>query len=394
MSRKLTHEEFIIKLERQNKHFGGGEFDIIDKYINCSTKVRCRCFLGHIWAVTPAHLLHDGCGCPFCSGNAAWIGFNDLWTVRPDVAKLLKNPEDGYILRHNSNKKVEFVCPKCNSIILKPVYEVSNQGLSCSMCSDGVSYPNKFGRALLAQLPIEDFECEYSPQWARPYRYDNYFKYQGQSYILEMDGAFHFEEKPYSKLSLEERMIMDDIKTQNAINQGIVIIRIDCRISKLDYIKESILQSHLSQLFDLSSVDWNACDKSSCTSLVKMACDLYMSGINNTATIGKTLCVTRKAVIDYLKRGARVGWCNYSADDAIRKRGFKPILAIDLNSNTVYKFDNAKVCVDALSKLYNIHMRYDCIVRARLNDRPYKGFKFTYVNNTIQNDFKEENTNG
>lgn len=243
MSRRLTHEEFLEKLKAQNTYFANGKFGIIEEYINYTTKMNCECYMGHKWSVTPAHLLHDGSGCPYCHGHAIWRGFNDLWTTRPDVARLLKNPDDGYRFGYNSNKKVEFVCPKCNFIITKPIYEVSNQRLSCSMCADGVSYPNKFGRALLKQLPITNLKCEYSPQWAHPYRYDNYFKYKGQSYIVEMDGAFHFEEKTCSSLSLNEVMRVDKIKTEMATQHGLIVIRIDCRISEFDYIRQSILQS-------------------------------------------------------------------------------------------------------------------------------------------------------
>lgn len=390
MSKKLTHKEFIEKLKIQNKHFANGKFNIIGEYVNSVTKINCECCLGHLWSVTPAHLLHDGCGCPYCCGNAIWRGFNDLWTTRPDVAKLLKNHNDGYKFGQHSNQKVEFICPKCSCVVIKSINDVSRQGLSCSMCADGVSYPNKFGRSLLKQLPIEDFKCEYSPKWAHPYRYDNYFKYKGQSYILEMDGAFHFEEKPYSKLSLDERIRIDDIKTEIATKHGVIVMHIDCRISKFDYIKKSILQSGLSQLFDLSSIDWNLCDKISCNSLVKTACDLYASGIHSTTMIGKILCISSKATLDYLKRGTRVGWCNYTPWSYMQK----PITVIDLNDNIIHIFDSVKICTNELSQLYNIPMRYDCILRACENDKPYKGFKFRYIYNAQQNDLKGVMLNG
>lgn len=393
MSKKLTHKEFIDKLKIQNRHFADGKFSIIDEYVNSTTKINCKCYLGHIWSVTPAHLLHDGCGCPYCYGNAIWRGFNDLWTVRSDVAKLLKNHNDGYKFGEHSNQKAEFICLKCNCVIIKSIDEVSRQGLSCSMCADGVSYPNKFARALLKQLSVEEFKCEYSPRWAHPYRYDNYFKYKGQPYILEMDGAFHFEEKAYSKLSLDERIQIDNIKTEMAAKQGIIVIRIDCRISNFDYIKTSILNSELNQLFDLCSVDWDLCDKISCNSLVKTACDLYMSGIYSTTTIGKMLCVSSKAVLEYLKRGVRIGWCNYTTEDAVRRRIKniqKPIVAINSNDKIVHMFDSVKICTDELSRLYNTSMRYECVLRACGNDRLYKGFRFKYINNTQQNDLKGE----
>ena len=397
MSKKLTHEEFIDKLKIQNKHFADGKFSIIGQYVNSVTKINCKCCLDHLWSVTPAHLLHDNCGCPYCCGNAIWKGFNDLWTTRPDIAKLLKNHNDGYKFGEHSNQKAEFICPKCNCVIVKSIDDVSRQGLSCSMCSDGVSYPNKFGRALLKQLPIECFKCEYSPKWAHPYRYDNYFKYKGQSYILEMDGAFHYEKKACSKMPLDEIIKIDNIKTEMAIKRGFIVIRVDCCVSKFDYIKKSLLQSELNQLFDLSLVDWHLCDKVACNSLVKTACDLYMSGVYSTAVIGKMLCVSGKAALDYLKRGARVGWCNYTIEDSIQRRIKniqKPVVVIDSNDKIIHMFDSAKICTDELSQLYSTTLCYDCVVRACRSNGTYKGFKFKYIDITQQNDFKGVMPNG
>lgn len=391
MSRKLTHQEFIDKLQIKNKYFADGRFSVLQEYVDSKTKINCQCNLGHIWPASPVSLLHSGTGCPYCSGNAIWKGFNDLWTIRPDVAKLLKNPDDGYRFGQYSNQKAEFICPRCNNVAVKSVDDVSRQGLSCSACSDGVSYPNKFGRALLKQLPVENIQYEYSPKWAHPYRYDNFFQYKGKSYILEMDGAFHFEDKPYSKLPLEKRVQVDNIKTKNAINQGIIVIRVDCRISKCDYIKESILQSCLSQLFDLSMVDWDLCDKASCSSLVKMACDLYMSGVHSTKNIGDALCVTSKAARDYLKRGSRIGLCDYAVESAMQRN---MCVAIDVSRNITYRFDNAKICATELSQLYNTSINYEGILRARINNKQYKGFKFTYANYVEQNNLREVVTNG
>lgn len=388
MSKKLTHDEFIERLKAQNEHFANSEFNIIGEYVKSSTKINCQCCLGHTWSVTPAHLLHDGCGCPYCSGYAIWRGFNDLWTTRPDIAVLLKNTDDGYKLSRCSNKKVEFVCPRCNHIIIQSVDAVFRQGLSCSMCADGVSYPNKFSRALLKQLPLDEVEYEYSPEWARPYRYDNYFKCNGKQYILEMDGAFHFENKDCSDLSLDEVRKIDNIKTTMAIERGIKVIRVDCYYSKFDYIKESILKSELNQLFDLSSIDWQICDEMSCNSFVKNACDLYMSGVCTTSAIGEMLGVTSKAALDYLKRGARVGWCNYTTKDALLHRAKyvqAPIVVVDSNDNIIYEFSCAKVCANEMSKLYGVYMCYECILNACKNNKLYRGFKFRYMNNIQQN---------
>ncbi len=49
-------------------------------------KLKWKCFLGHFWETTPAHRLR-GQGCPYCGNRKVLIGFNDLKTTHPSVAK-------------------------------------------------------------------------------------------------------------------------------------------------------------------------------------------------------------------------------------------------------------------------------------------------------------------
>jgi hypothetical protein len=44
-----------------------------------------KCDNGHEWATSGASAL-KGLGCPFCGGNRAWAGFNDLATTNPELA--------------------------------------------------------------------------------------------------------------------------------------------------------------------------------------------------------------------------------------------------------------------------------------------------------------------
>ena len=90
--------------------------------------------------------------------------------------------------------KIDFVsvykCPHCGKVSKNkksPNGLYHNKGLGCS-CSDGISYPNKFSYELLSQLPVTNVIHEYNPHWLKPYRYDNYFEFDGDKYILEMDG--------------------------------------------------------------------------------------------------------------------------------------------------------------------------------------------------------------
>ena len=53
------------------------------------------------------------------------------------------------------------------------------------------------------------------------------------------------------------------------------MIIIDCRTSKFDFIKENILQSRLSDILDLSSIDWQEIAKGTLKNYTKIACDMY-----------------------------------------------------------------------------------------------------------------------
>lgn len=52
-----------------------------------NTKMWWRCSQGHSWQAGVADRTLGGNGCPYCSGKKVLKGFNDLETVRPDVAK-------------------------------------------------------------------------------------------------------------------------------------------------------------------------------------------------------------------------------------------------------------------------------------------------------------------
>ena len=89
------------------------------------------------------------------------------------------------------------------------------------------------------------------------------------------------------------------------------MIRIDCQKSEMEYIKNNILQSELSDLFDLSNIDWRRCQLQSVNSLVKEVCDLYNKG-NKNIDISNELKLDRHTVTKYLKLGNELGWCKYT----------------------------------------------------------------------------------
>lgn len=313
MGKKLTHEKFLERLLKTNEHYANGEFIVIGEYRGNDKPVECHCNIHNIeWFPIPINLWRKT-GCPYCGGVLALEGFNDMWTTRPDIALMLQDPEDGYKYTSYSKKKTWFICPDCKSPNFKEINHVSRVGICCQHCSDGISYPNKFSRALLDQLPIDKYDCEYQPEWAKPYFYDNHFWYNGIEYILEMDGYLHYMERDFHRYTLKYIQEKDRIKNELAAQHGIHVIRIDCIKSEMDYIKKNILISELSDIFDLSKVDWELCDKKSQKNISREACELYVSNIYSIKEICEILHVSQSTIHRYLSKGSKYGWCDYGS---------------------------------------------------------------------------------
>lgn len=384
--RRFNQEkEFLERVNEIHK----GDVVVLDKYMGASTKIRFQCKHGHIWWAEP-HNVERGSGCPYCSGRKVLIGFNDLWTTRPDIAILLKNPEDGYKYTKSAHSKVDFVCPDCGTVMNLRINDVYNKGLICNRCSDGLSYPNKFARNFLDQLPIQNHTCEYHPDWALLYFYDNYFEYNNKKYILEMDGGFHYKDVPSYKKSLKDIQAIDKIKTELANQNGINVIRIDCQKSDCDYIKGNMLSSELSNIFDLSNIDWDLCNKMAHKNMLKQACDLYNSGIVRLSDISDIIRVHTTTIRNYLKIGTKYGWCCYDAKRSIKelvkyRSNAIPIVLVDDDLNILQEFCSIHNCCQKIKEQYGVGLERKKIVESCKTHEPYHGFNFRFANEITNN---------
>jgi len=83
-------------------------------------KLEWECPKGHIYSATPASRTnkHHQSSCPYCSGNLNLIGFNDLATMYPEIAKEAYG-WDPSKSRGNHNKVQSWKCP------LGHIYKVS-----------------------------------------------------------------------------------------------------------------------------------------------------------------------------------------------------------------------------------------------------------------------------
>ena len=310
-TKRKSNEQFIQEV----KDLGTGIIPL-EEYKGTHEKISFQCKFGHIWSSTPHDIL-NGYGCPYCAGNHVFKGYNDLWTTNPEMAKMLCNPNVGYEISRGSNQEVEWICPDCGTHKFSSPKQVYDYGLACFKCSSSISYPNRFIVSLLLQLGIHTFKREWSPEWVGRCKYDVYLIYNNIEYIIEMDGGighgcieFGTGNKDVSGL---ER---DAMKNEQAKLHNIEIIRIDCKYQqkhmryRLDYVKNSILNSRLNDILDLSKVDWNKCNIDSTISLHMIAAQQYDNGLS-IKEISKNLNVNYSTIYSWLKRLAKEGLCSY-----------------------------------------------------------------------------------
>lgn len=302
-----THNDYLVKLRERNII----EIIPIEKYIQANKKILHKCQkCGYEWNVKPNNVL-SGFGCPACYGNITILGKNDLWTTNPDVAKLLLDCNDGYKYSQYSSKKVNWKCPECNSIVRqRSISNITQQGLRCDRCSDGISVPNKFISNIMDSLHI-DFETEKSFKWANGKRYDIYIS--KLECIIEINGLQHtgcgFEN--LGGRTLKEEQENDKLKEKLAKENGIQhYITIDAKKSELEYIKNNILNSKLVDLISLSNIDWTYCYKLTQCSKVITAINLWNQG-HRTPYIRDYLHISDTTVCLYLHRGNDMKLCRY-----------------------------------------------------------------------------------
>jgi DNA-directed RNA polymerase subunit RPC12/RpoP len=304
---------------------------------------------------TEDEIKNNGCG--VCSGRIVLKGYNDIWTTNPEFGIKLWNPEDGYKFTCGSNQKTDFRCLECGyKIKNKTIHKIFKQGASCPRCSDGRSYPEKFMFNMLEQLN-KVFESQLSFKWSNNKKYD--FYEEDLKLVIETHGMQHYEHTGFSRTVAEEQendRIKKDLALNNEIKHYIII---DCRYSEMDWIKDSIHNSELAQLFDLTNVDWLKCHEYACNSLIKFACDLWKSGMRSTQEISNIIKIDRQNVSKYLQKGAMIGWCDYDVENEKKLKYIKVgniiaekrrLSVVQLTKDNMY-IDEFKSIKDASEKL-------------------------------------------
>ena len=348
--------------------------------------------------IQEADLLNNiGCSC--CYGRTVVEGINDIPTTAPFMIPYFQGGYDeAKLYTKTSNKRINPVCPLCGKVKEKSssianVYAQHSIGCPCS--SEGVSYSEKLMFSILNQLEL-DFIPEYTPSWIKPKRYDFYIP--SLNLIVEMDGGLGHGKKTHCKSNMtkEESLDIDTYKDNMAKERGIEVIRIDCGYSKskqssLAYVKNSITNSRLNTLFDLSKIDWLKCEQLALSNFVKQACDLWNGGIESTTEIAKIIKVSATTISRYLKQGNLVSWCTYDVKKQ-NKKGLDKGRELNKKKVRVFKNGTPLGIFDSLTDLekqskdkYGINLDRHYVAYVCNGEREeYHGYTFKYITEETQ----------
>lgn len=314
---------------------------------------RCK----HYYPTNYNRIHEQGVKCPFCANKKVWRGFNDIATTDPWMINIMKNKKDAFKYTRGSNKKIDWVCPTCNSDILnKCINDVWKRGLACTKCSDGRSYPEK----LVANL-LDELKVEFKPQFTiegYPYIYDFYLP--NFNCIIETHGNQHYNEHGFGIIhenarSLEEEQENDRLKEELAKSLGFNYIVIDCRNSDYEYIKKSIVKTKFCSILntDITNVDFVSLHIKSMKSNYLKVCELYNKG-TFIQDIMQQVHLTEDTVRKYLRDATKNGICNYDG----MKDAKEKLQEYNNNTKKLVRCITTNLIFDSIKNgalFYNIH---------------------------------------
>ena len=152
------------------------------------------CSKGHEWRTTIINRTYGSKQCPYCSGRKAYVGFNDLATLYPELVKEWDYEKNGNLTPDKftcgSQKKVYWKCPICNYSWLSSIVN-RVRGNGCSRCSkQGTSKSEQaiayylaqvtsvqqrlklYGKEVDIYLPEYNLGIEYNPWYTHQNRRD------------------------------------------------------------------------------------------------------------------------------------------------------------------------------------------------------------------------------
>ena len=107
-------------------------------------RLEWKCALGHTWKTSANKRKQEETGCPYCAGSSAWPGFNDLQTLRPDLA-IQAYGWDPTSQTVGSGAKVFWKCPEGHTWKAAIYSRTGGNEVGCPSCSASGFDQNKEG---------------------------------------------------------------------------------------------------------------------------------------------------------------------------------------------------------------------------------------------------------
>jgi hypothetical protein len=292
-----------------------------------------------------------------------------------------------------STYKINVTCPYCKKTKNKKISDIHNaKTIGCS-CSDGKSYLSKYLHDLLTQLNIK-FETEVKYKWNIYKTLDNkihkasidfVISYKERQIPLEADGAFHRKDNDMNGQTKEESEYIDKQRDCNCLKY---LDEETIRISDVGNIKDNILNSKLSTMFNLSSIDWYKCERFALSNFANNVCGYWNNKkeFETTADLSRIFCVSSPTIRKYLKKGNELGWCLYDS----KKEQYKTSVKNGKNNGIkveIFKegkslgvFDSCADVERESEKLFGIKLFKGNIASVCRKERAqHKGYTFKYV---------------
>lgn len=339
-------------------------------------------------------------------------------TIINKYKKLSKENKRDYYYKY-----YDLQCDKCNTIIsvVEGNINKKNRNWANCNCNNGFRYPEKIMFSILTQLyencKIKKFKIHKTFEWENNKEYDFYIELNnGETLIIETHGMQHYGYKnlnnksfSHNSRSLREEQINDSYKCWMAYKNGINnYVQLDCRKSELEWIKNSIENSILNELFDLSIINWGKCEEYINSNIVLDVCEYWKQEKKNnkyltTLDVAKHFGIGKTTVLNYLNFGNRNELCVYNGEEElylshvkgsiIAKNKISIKIKIYMNEIFIGIFESLSSITDKGYYIFNTYMDCDKISKACRKNKTYKGFTFEYATNEEYEEFKKEHPN-
>ena len=348
---------------------------------------KCKCMNCGFDDITIDEInITHGRGCPVCANKLVIKGINDIATTHKDLIKYFVNIEDAYKYSYGTQKKVLMKCQDCGETKLYAINKLQKGYLPC-ICSDNISYPNKFIYSILKQLNIKH-EHEKSFCWSNRKIYDIYIDSIGC--IIENHGEQHYKHTGFRR-QLEIEQANDKLKYEMALNNDIKhYVVLDCRESNVDWMKKSIMSSELPMLlnFKENDVDWLECENYARKNLIKEICHQWDSNSKITE-FSKLMGYDRNVIRGWLAIGNKNGWCEYDSEKEKEKRRISSSIANKKRCCKKVKIFKEGVCLGEFESATDIDRISESLFGTKLiksmissvcngKRNQYKGYVFSF----------------